>query len=39
MKEGDFEYVDVAQGRLIKAWFGMSMFCSTSALRDSQEEY
>ena len=35
MKEGDFEYLDVVQGRLIKAWFGVSKFCSTSALREA----
>ena len=34
MKEGDLEYLDGVQGRLIKAWFGGSTFCSTSALRE-----
>ena len=33
MKEGDFDYLDVVQGRLIKAWFGVSKCCSTTALR------
>ena len=36
MKEGDIEYLDVVQGRLIKAWFGVSQkFCSTTALREA----
>ena len=35
MKEGDFEYVDVVQGRQIKVWFGVSKFCSTTALREA----
>ena len=35
MKEYDFDYLDVVQGGLIKAWFGVSKFCSTSALRDA----
>ena len=35
MKEGDFEYLDVVHGRLVKAWFGVSKFCSTSALREA----
>ena len=32
MNEDDFQYVDVVQGMLIKAWFGVSKFCSTIAL-------
>ena len=37
MKEDDFQYLDVVQGRLIKAWFGvgLSKFCSTTALREA----
>ena len=35
MKEDDFQYLDVVQGRLIKAWFGVSTFCSTTALREA----
>ncbi len=35
MKECDFYYLDVVQGRLIKAWFGVSKFCSTTALREA----
>ena len=35
MKECDFDYLDVVQGRLIKAWFGVSKFCSTTALREA----
>ena len=34
MKECDFEYLDVVQGRLIKAWFGVSKLCSTTALQE-----
>ena len=34
MNEDDFQYLDVVQGRLIKAWFGVSKFCSTTALRE-----
>ena len=26
MKECDFDYLDVVQGRLIKAWFGVSTY-------------
>ena len=33
MKEDDFEYLDVVQGRQINTWFGVSKFCSTVALR------
>ena len=35
MKECDFYYLDVVQGRLVKAWFGVSKFCSTTALREA----
>ena len=35
MNEDDFQYLDVVQGRLIKAWFGVSKFCSTTALREA----
>ena len=35
MKECDFYYLDVVQGRLIKAWFWVSKFCSTTALREA----
>ena len=35
MKECDFYYLDVVQGRLIKAWFGVSKFCSTTALLEA----
>ena len=35
MKEGDFQYLDVVQGRLVKAWFGVSKLCSTIALREA----
>ena len=35
MKERDFEYLYVVQGRLIKAWFWVSKFCSTTALREA----
>ena len=35
MNENDFQYLDVVQGRLIKAWFGVSKFCSTTALREA----
>ena len=35
MKEGDFDYLNVVQGRLIKVWFGVSKFCSTTALREA----
>ena len=35
MKECDFDYLDVVQGRLIKAWFGVSKFCLTTALREA----
>ena len=35
MNEDDFQYFDVVQGRGIKAWFGVSKFCSTTALREA----
>ena len=35
MNEDDCQYLDVVQGRLIKAWFGVSKFCSTTALREA----
>ena len=35
MREGDFEYLDVVQGRLINAWFGPSKCCPTSSLREA----
>ena len=35
MNEDDFQYLDVVQGRVIKAWFGVSKFCSTTALREA----
>ena len=35
VKEGGFEYLDVVQGRLIKAWFRASKFCSATALREA----
>ena len=35
VNECDFNYVDVVQGRFIKAWFGVSKFCSTTALREA----
>ena len=35
MNEDDFQYLDVVQGILIKAWFGVSKFCSTTALREA----
>ena len=35
MKECDFDYLDVVQGRLLKAWYGVSKFCSTTALREA----
>ena len=35
MYADDFQYLDVVQGRLIKAWFGVSKFCSTTALREA----
>ena len=35
MNEDDFQYLDVVQGRLIMAWFGVSKFCSTTALREA----
>ena len=28
----DFVYLDVVRSRLIKGWFGVSKFCSTTAL-------
>ena len=28
-----FDFLDEVQGRLIKAWFGVSKYCSTSSLR------
>ena len=33
IKECDFDYLDVVHGRLIKAWFGVSKFCSTTRLQ------
>ena len=35
MNQYDFQYLDVVQGRLKKAWFGVSKFCSTTALREA----
>ena len=35
MNADDFQYLDVVQGRLIKAWFGVSKFCSSTALREA----
>ena len=33
MKGSDFQYIDVLQGVLIEAWFGVSKLCSTTTLR------
>ena len=35
VKEDDFDYLDVAHCQLINAWFGLSKFWSTSALREA----
>ena len=35
MKEGDFDYVDAMQSRLIKAWFGVTTLCCPTMLREA----